>query len=46
MGETIVTDEVFTRIAGKLLTGMRDLVDWGIEEGHTTPAAGKSQRAC
>jgi N6-adenosine-specific RNA methylase IME4 len=29
-------DEAFTKIAGKLLTGVRDLVDWGIEGGHTT----------
>jgi len=29
-------DDVFTKIAAKLLTGVRDLVDWGIEEGHTT----------
>jgi len=26
----------FTKIAGKLLTNVRDLVDWGIEGGHTT----------
>jgi N6-adenosine-specific RNA methylase IME4 len=26
----------FTKIAGKLLTNIRDLVDWGIEGGHTT----------
>ena len=31
-----MTDDAFTKIAGKLLTGMRDLVDWGIEGGHTT----------
>jgi N6-adenosine-specific RNA methylase IME4 len=31
-----MSDETFTKIAGKLLTGVRDLVDWGIEEGHTT----------
>jgi N6-adenosine-specific RNA methylase IME4/DNA-binding CsgD family transcriptional regulator len=30
-----MTDD-FTKIAGKLLTNVRDLVDWGIEEGHTT----------
>ena len=29
-------DNAFTKIAGKLLTNVRDLVDWGIEEGHTT----------
>jgi N6-adenosine-specific RNA methylase IME4 len=29
-------DENFTKIAGKLLTDVRDLVDWGIEGGHTT----------
>lgn len=28
--------EVFTKIAGKILTDVRDLVDWGIETGHTT----------
>lgn len=28
--------DVFTKIAGKLLTNVRDLVDWGIEGGHTT----------
>lgn len=26
----------FTKIAGQLLTNVRDLVDWGIEGGHTT----------
>ena len=31
------SSEVFTRIAGKLLTDVRDLVDWGVEGGHTTP---------
>jgi N6-adenosine-specific RNA methylase IME4 len=31
-----MTDDAFTKIAGKLLTNVRDLVDWGIEEGHTT----------
>jgi N6-adenosine-specific RNA methylase IME4 len=30
------TDDQFTNIAGKLLTGVRDLVGWGIEGGHTT----------
>jgi N6-adenosine-specific RNA methylase IME4 len=29
-------DNAFTKIAGKLLTSVRDLVDWGIEGGHTT----------
>jgi N6-adenosine-specific RNA methylase IME4 len=29
-------DNAFTKIAGKLLTNVRDLVDWGIEGGHTT----------
>lgn len=29
-------DDAFTKIAGKLLTNVRDLVDWGIEGGHTT----------
>lgn len=28
--------EEFTRIAGKILTDVRDLVDWGVETGHTT----------
>jgi hypothetical protein len=32
-----MSDETFTKITGKLLTGMSDLVDWGIEGGHTTP---------
>lgn len=27
----------FTKIAGKLLTGVRDLVSWGVDGGHTTP---------
>lgn len=31
-----MTDDTFTKIAGKLLTNVRDLVDWGIDEGHTT----------
>jgi N6-adenosine-specific RNA methylase IME4/predicted XRE-type DNA-binding protein len=26
----------FTKIAGKLLSDVRDLVDWGVEGGHTT----------
>lgn len=30
-------DDLFTKIAGKLLTDVRDLVDWGVEKGHTTP---------
>lgn len=30
------TDDLFTKIAGKLLTDVRDLVGWGIEGGHTT----------
>jgi len=29
-------DEAFTKIAGSLLTNVRDLVDWGVEGGHTT----------
>jgi N6-adenosine-specific RNA methylase IME4 len=29
-------DTAFTKIAGTLLTGVRDLVKWGIDEGHTT----------
>lgn len=29
-------DATFTKIAGKLLSNVRDLVDWGIEGGHTT----------
>jgi transposase len=32
----LMSDETFTKIAGKLLTDVRDLVGWGIEEGHTT----------
>jgi N6-adenosine-specific RNA methylase IME4/predicted XRE-type DNA-binding protein len=28
--------DAFTKIAGKLLTNVRDLVDWGVAEGHTT----------
>jgi N6-adenosine-specific RNA methylase IME4 len=35
MGDKM-SDEDFTRIAGKLLGTVRDLVDWGIEGGHTT----------
>ena len=31
-----MSDDAFTKIAGKLLGGVRDLVKWGIEEGHTT----------
>jgi len=30
------TDDLFTKIAGKLLTDVRDLVGWGIDGGHTT----------
>lgn len=30
-------NDAFTKIAGKLLTGVRDLVDWGVDGGHTTP---------
>jgi N6-adenosine-specific RNA methylase IME4 len=32
-----MSDERFTKIAAGLLTKVRNLVDWGIEEGHTTP---------
>jgi hypothetical protein len=32
-----MSDDKFTKTAASLLTGMRDLVDWGIEGGHTTP---------
>ena len=32
-----MSDDVFTKIAGKILTNVRDLVGWGIEGGHTTP---------
>jgi N6-adenosine-specific RNA methylase IME4 len=28
--------DAFTKIAGKILTDVRDLVDWGVETGHTT----------
>ena len=31
-----MSDDTFTKIAGKLLTDVRDLVGWGIEGGHTT----------
>ncbi len=31
-----MSDETFTKITGKLLTNVRDLVGWGIEGGHTT----------
>jgi hypothetical protein len=31
-----VPDETFTKIAVGLLTNVRDLVDWGVEGGHTT----------
>lgn len=30
------SDEKFTKIAGGLLLNVRDLVDWGIDKGHTT----------
>lgn len=34
-----MTDEVFRKIlADKLLPGVRDLAQWGIEQGHITPA--------
>ena len=29
-------DEGFTKIAGKLLVGVKDLVDWGVAGGHTS----------
>ena len=32
-----MSDDKFTRIAAGLLTNARDLVDWGIDGGHTTP---------
>jgi N6-adenosine-specific RNA methylase IME4 len=31
-----MSDEKFTKIAGGILANVRDLVDWGIEGGHTT----------
>ena len=31
-----MSDEKFTKIAVGLLTNVRDLVDWGVEGGHTT----------
>ncbi len=31
-----MSDDTFTKIAGHLLTNVRDLVDWGVEGGHTT----------
>ena len=31
-----MSDEQFTKIASALLTGVRDLVGWGIDGGHTT----------
>jgi N6-adenosine-specific RNA methylase IME4 len=31
-----MSDDRFTKITAGLLTKVRDLVDWGIEEGHTT----------
>jgi N6-adenosine-specific RNA methylase IME4 len=36
MGAEMNNELDFTKIAGKLLTNVRDLVDWGIEGGHTT----------
>src|SRR4030095_12458817 len=36
LGDFEMSDDLFTKIAGKLLTNVRDLVDWGIEGGHTT----------
>jgi N6-adenosine-specific RNA methylase IME4 len=30
-------EDDFTRIAGKLLVGVRDLVNWGLDTGNTTP---------
>jgi N6-adenosine-specific RNA methylase IME4 len=32
-----MSDERFTKITAGLLTKVRDLVDWGVAEGHTTP---------
>src|SRR5262249_36945367 len=32
-----MTDEKFTKIAVKLGVTVRDLFEWGIESGHTTP---------
>ena len=31
-----MSDDQFTKIAVSLLTGVKDLVDWGVEGGHTT----------
>jgi IS30 family transposase len=31
-----MSDEKFTKIAAGLLTNVRDLVDWGVDGGHTT----------
>lgn len=31
-----MSDDKFTRIAAGLLTNVRDLVDWGVDGGHTT----------
>jgi hypothetical protein len=31
-----MSDNQFTKIAVGLLTGVKDLVDWGLEGGHTT----------
>jgi N6-adenosine-specific RNA methylase IME4 len=36
IGDIEMSDERFTKIASGLLVGVRNLVDWGIEEGHTT----------
>jgi N6-adenosine-specific RNA methylase IME4 len=32
-----MTDKVFTKIASNLLVNVRDLAEWGIDVGHTTP---------
>lgn len=32
-----MSDKIFTKIATDFLVSTRDLVDWGIEGGHTTP---------
>jgi N6-adenosine-specific RNA methylase IME4 len=32
-----MSDDDFTDIAGKLLTGVRELVNWGFDTGNTTP---------
>jgi hypothetical protein len=31
-----MSDDKFTKIAAGLLTNVRDLVDWGVDGGHTT----------